>query len=143
MKHSGTAELRPKDLQMALKFVQEHCAPDTIERFILRVLEGLFHLFPCILTNYGEVDTTHRTGSLVSYPQGFATPQRNNNALSMGFQELGSLFENRTGVIRLSAILSTAEFRRTRMFQENFKPFGGLDLLVIRHDRSDGLAEFF
>lgn len=136
--------LSSKDLRLALQFLREHCAPDTIERFISKALEGLFRLFPCLVANYGEIDRIRRTGSLLSYPPEFATPQKNNDALSLGFQDLGSLFQNRTGAaVRLSALVSDAKFKRTRMFQEHFRPYGGLDLLVIQHDRSDGLEEFF
>ena len=144
MNQRGIDRLGSKDLRLALQFLHEHCAPDTIDRFISKALEGLFHLFPCIVANYGEIDRDRQTGSLVSYPPEFATPQKNNDALSMGFQELGSLFQNRTGAaVRLSALVSDTKFKRTRMFQEHFRPFGGLDLLVIQHDRTDGLAEFF
>jgi len=144
MDQRGTDRLGSKDLRLALQFLHEHCTPDTIDRFISKALEGLFHLFPCIVANYGEIDRDRQTGSLVSYPPQFATPQKNNDALSMGFQELGSLFQNRTGAaVRLSALVSDTKFKRTRMFQEHFRPFGGLDLLVIQQDRTDGLAEFF
>jgi DNA-binding CsgD family transcriptional regulator len=144
MNQNGTDRLGSKDLRVALQFLREHCAPDTIKRFISSAVEGLFHLFPCIVANYGEIDRARHTGSLVSYPPEFATPQKNNDALSMGFQELGSLFQNRTwSPVRLSALVSDAKFKQTRMFQEHFRPFGGLDLLVIQHDRADGLAEFF
>ena len=144
LKRAQASRLTNADLRRALEFVHVHCAPASIEWLISRALEGLFRLFPCIVVNYGEVDHVRRTGSLVSFPPEFGSPQSNYQALGLGFQEFEPLFKNRAGrAVRLSELLSRTRLKRTRMFQEHFKPFGGQDLLVIGFERSDGLSEFF
>ena len=144
MKQIRAARLSRNDLRLALEFVHEHCAPDTVDRLISRAVEGLFRLFPCMVATYGEADPVRRTGSVVLYPTEFGSPETNERALSTGFQDLESTFKGYVGrAVRLSQIVSSARFRRTQMFQENFKPIGGQDLLVIKYDRSDGLLEFF
>jgi DNA-binding CsgD family transcriptional regulator len=136
--------LKPADLRRALKFVRDHCAPDSVDRFVSRAVEGLYRLIPCDFANYGEVDPVRLTGSAFSHPAEYGTRELNDRGISLGFQELAPLFQNRIGqTIRLSEILSRAKFRRTDMFQEHFKKLGGRDLLAIAFARSDGLAEFF
>jgi DNA-binding CsgD family transcriptional regulator len=143
-KFTATSRLKPADLRRALKFVRDHCAPDTVDRFVSRAVEGLYRLIPCDFANYGEVDPVRLTGSAFSYPPEYGTRELNDRGISLGFRELAPLFQNRIGqTIRLSEIISRTKFRRTDMFQEHFNKLGGRDLLAVAFSRSDGLGEFF
>jgi len=141
---SARETLSAAELRQALQFVRQYCVPDVGERFISHALEGLFHLFPCLVASYGELDPITHTGRVVNHPMDFGTPETNHQALSIGFDELDAVFQPYRGhAVRLSTIMARAKFRGTRFFQEIFAPVRGLDLLVLSQQRKDGLHDFF
>ena len=59
---SARETLSAAELRQALQFVRQYCVPDVGERFISHALEGLFHLFPCLVASYGELDPIRLRG---------------------------------------------------------------------------------
>ena len=68
--------MKMSDVRRSLEFVREYCAPDTLERFVPRAVEGLFRLSDCEGVSCGIVDIDRGQGSAIGHPVDFFSLKR-------------------------------------------------------------------
>jgi DNA-binding CsgD family transcriptional regulator len=136
--------LSQAELRRLPEFLNEFCAPGTLDHLLPRVMEGLFRLIPCEGVSGGLVDPQTGEGSAQGYPADLFAPENTRQGISLGFPELRPRFQTLAQkVLTFSDLLSRSEFHRTAIYNAHYRRRSVEDVAVLPFMGVGGGASFF